>query len=109
VQATTVLALLAATAIHGVVLRGPTKPVCSMTEPCSEPARGATLAFVRGSHVVARVHVDARGRYRASLAPGRYVVRVVPASRIGGIRPATVRVVRGADTRRDFLIDTGIR
>jgi len=103
------LALLAATSIHGVVVRGPTKPACSMTEPCTEPARGATIAFVRGSSVVARVHVDTRGRYRVSLAPGRYVVRVVPASRVGGIQPTTVRVVRGVDTRRDFLIDTGIR
>ena len=103
------LELLAASAIHGVVMRGPTKPVCSMTEPCTEPARGATLAFVRGGRIVARAHVDARGRYRVSLAPGRYGVRLVPAARIGGIAPAAVTVVRGADRRRDFSIDTGIR
>jgi hypothetical protein len=103
------LELLAATAIHGAVLRGPTKPVCSMTEPCTEAARGATIAFERAGSVVARVHVDAHGRYRVALAAGRYLVRVVPASRVGGIHPATVQVVRGADTRRDFLIDTGIR
>jgi hypothetical protein len=99
--------VMAAT-VHGTVLRGPTKPVCSMTEPCSEPAKGVVLVFTRSGRT-ARVRVGADGRYRVSLVPGTYAVRVVPAARIGrGVEPRTV-VVRRADVRRDFMIDTGIR
>ena len=94
--------------VHGIVLRGPTKPVCSMTAPCSEPAKGAVLVFARSGHT-ARVRVDASGRYRVSLVPGTYAVRVTPPAGIGrGVEPRTV-VVRPGDLRRDFMIDTGIR
>jgi hypothetical protein len=99
---------LAASGLHGVVMRGPTEPVCRVGVPCSEPAAGAVLAFAREGKVV-RVTVGAGGRYRVRLAPGLYTVRTVPVSRVGGLRPLHVRVRRGVDTRVDFAIDTGIR
>lgn len=103
------MALLAVTLVllHGVVTRGPTKPVCEMTTPCSEPAAHVKLVFHRpGVDIVVRT--DAHGRYAVRLRPGRYTVRVSPAARIGrGLEPASV-VVRAA-MRADFLIDTGIR
>jgi hypothetical protein len=96
--------------VHGFVLRGPTKPACSMTQPCSEPAAGALLVVRRGVHDVARVRVAADGRYRVRLAPGTYAVRVVPPARIGrGVEPRTLAVPRAGAVRRDFLVDTGIR
>jgi hypothetical protein len=96
--------------VHGIVLRGPTKPVCSMTSPCSEPAVGAVLALSRNGRTIATVRVAAAGRYRVRLAPGSYLVRVVPPARIGrGIEPTTLVVPRTASVRRDFMIDTGIR
>ena len=94
-------AVLAVSGVQGIVLRGPTKPTCSMTEPCDEPARGLELSFVRSGHVVARVRVDARGHYRVLLAPGRYVVR--------GAQPSALVVRRGVVARRDLFVDTGIR
>jgi len=97
--------------LYGVVMRGPTKPVCSIGEPCSEPATHTKLRFLRGTAVVSSVVTDARGRYRVRLPRGVYVVRVagVPAGGMGGrITPATVRV-RAAWRRQNFDIDTGIR
>jgi hypothetical protein len=103
------MALLAVTLVllHGVVMRGPTKPVCEMTTPCSEPAAHVKLVFHRpGVDVVATT--DAHGRYFVRLRRGTYTVRIAPVPRIGrGIEPATV-VVRAA-RRADFTIDTGIR
>jgi hypothetical protein len=103
------MALLAVTLVllHGVVTRGPTKPVCEMTTPCSEPAAHVELVFHRpGLSYVATT--DAQGRYSVKLRRGTYTVRVVPPQRIGrGLEPATV-IVR-ATLRADFLLDTGIR
>ena len=103
------MALFAVTLVllHGVVTRGPTKPVCEMTTPCSEPAAHVKLVFHRPgvSYVTT---TDAQGRYALRVRRGTYTVRTSPVPRIGrGLEPATV-VVRAA-TRADFLIDTGIR
>jgi hypothetical protein len=97
--------------LYGLVVRGPTKPVCSIGEPCSEPAAQTKLRFLRGGSVVSSVVTDMRGRYRVRLRPGLYTVRVagVPAGGLGGrIDPDRVRV-RAAWHRQNFDIDTGIR
>jgi hypothetical protein len=86
--------------LHGVVMRGPTKPVCEMATPCSEPAAHVVLDFHgRGGDVLTRT--DAQGRYAVRLRPGRYVVRVAR------IEPTALVVSRSM--RADFSIDTGIR
>jgi hypothetical protein len=107
----TLLALaLALGGLHGTVTRGPTKPVCSMATPCTEPAAGAVLLFERRGRVAARVRVGVRGRYSVRLAPGTYAVLVSPRPTLGArLQPASVRVVRGRSRRVDFLLDTGIR
>ena len=95
--------------LYGLVTRGPTKPVCSSDEPCSEPAAGVKLRFLRRTTWVATAVTDARGRYRLRLPRGLYSVRVAGARPIGaGIQPASVRV-RAAWRRQNFDIDTGIR
>ena len=93
--------------VHGVVMRGPTKPVCEMAKPCSEPAAHVKLVFHRpGVYFVTTT--DAQGRYFIRMRRGTYTVRVSPVSRIGrGIEPTTV--VGRAPMRADFNIDTGIR
>jgi len=104
-----IAAFLSLVLLHGVVTRGPTTPVCMTGKPCTEPAVGAVLAFLRDGRAAARVRIGAGGRYEVRLQPGTYMVRQVPAPRIGfGIRPDRVRV-RAASTRADLFIDTGIR
>jgi len=103
------LAVLTGT-LHGVVMRGPTAPVCRVGMPCNEPADGAVLVFTRDGRVAARVRIGPTGRYTVRLASGTYLVRQATAPKIGfGIRPDRVRVARGVSTRVDFFIDTGIR
>jgi len=101
-------ALLAALVlVHGTVLRGPTKPVCEMATPCSEPAAGVVLVFARGG-VKTRARTDAKGRYAIKLRRGTYVVRTAQVATIGrGLEPTTL-AVRGP-LAANFLIDTGIR
>lgn len=97
--------------LHGIVMRGPTMPVCKVGTPCSAPAAvGAVLIFSRNGTTVARVRTGAGGHYSIRLAPGRYTIRLNTTPRIGfGLRPERARVLAGTNRRLDFLIDTGIR
>jgi hypothetical protein len=100
---------LALTGLHGVVTRGPTKPVCKVGTPCSEPAVGALLVFSRGGRVVARARTAAGGRYSVRLPAGLYAVQLSPPQKIGGLSPRQARVRPGPSARLDFAVDTGIR
>ncbi len=100
---------LAVTGLHGIVTRGPTRPVCEVGVPCSAPATGSVLVFSRNGAVAARVRVAVGGRYNVRLQPGLYAVRLAPTPRIGGLKPVGARVRAGAPARLDFQIDTGIR
>jgi hypothetical protein len=102
---------LAPSGLHGVVTRGPTTPVCVAGKPCSAPAQGVVLVFSRNGHGAGRARTDASGRYRVTLAPGTYAVRLGGSS-LGGIerlQPTRATVRRGVVARLAFSIDTGIR
>jgi hypothetical protein len=93
--------------LRGIVLQGPTKPVCLNDDPCEEPARGVLLQFTRDGKVVAEVKTTSSGAYSVRLRAGRYTVRA-PRQRIGtGLTPKVVRVPRGRIARVDFHLDTG--
>ena len=102
-----VLSLLLGT-LHGTVMRGPTRPVCTIGTPCTAPAKHVTLFFTRNGKT-ATTTTDMRGRYRVRLARGTYAVKTN--LRPFGTRPqpAVVRVRAGVDRRVDLSIDTGIR
>ncbi len=91
-------------------MRGPTKPVCRVGEPCEEPAKGLVLQFRRDGTVRAQVTTNRYGKYVVRLRPGRYGV-ATPKLRVGqGLTPRFVRVVpRARIGRVDFHLDTGIR
>lgn len=98
-----------ASGLRGVVMRGPTKPVCDDAQPCEEPAAGVVLRFKKGDRLVARVTTGSAGGYRVKLRPGRYAV-MTPNRRPGtGLTPRVVRVPTGRVARIDFHLDTGIQ
>jgi hypothetical protein len=85
-------------------------PHCIAGVPCSRPAVGVQLAFVRAGSTTARVTTRSGGAYRLALGPGLYAVRLVTPTRIGrGLEPETVRVTRAHWAWQNFSIDTGIR
>ena len=102
--------VLALGRLHGVVSRGPTKPVCAVGESCTAPAPGAVLLFERARARPVRVRAGAGGRYSVRLVPGLYFVRTAAPNPVGsGLHPRRVRVRAGTSVRLDFTIDTGIR
>src|SRR5262245_58144056 len=96
-----------ATGLRGYVKRGPIVPVCHVGVPCDEPARGVKLRFSRAGKLVATATTNNLGWYRVVLRAGSYGVSTNAQGSTIGPRSATVR--RGRMTRRDFVIDTGIR
>ncbi len=92
--------------LYGKVTRGPITPVCIAERPCSAPAAGAVIVFSRAGHEVARTRTAANGRYRLTLTPGMYSIRVLQARPVD---PGIARVQRGHFRHVDFSIDTGIR
>jgi hypothetical protein len=95
--------------LRGVVMEGPTKPVCQDNQPCEKPAGGLLLQFERAGKVVAQVKTTETGRYSVELRAGSYAVKA-PRRRIGaGLTPKVVRVPRGRVAKVDFHLDTGIQ
>lgn len=95
--------------LHGVVMRGPTKPVCREGEPCEAPAKGLVLQFRREGRIVAQAKTTQTGRYLVRLRRGRYVV-TTPAARPGRqLTPRVVRVPCGRLDRVDLHLDTGLQ
>lgn len=99
----------AASGIRGTVIKSQTRPVCEEGIPCSAPAAGVKLAFLRGGVRVAIATTSKAGTYRVVLRPGTYVVRSLRKPPLGGFPPRTVRVRQGCFTVANFEIDTGIR
>ena len=94
--------------LRGVVMRGPTKPVCRENELCEE-AVGVALRFSRGGHVVARVETERRRTYFIRLRPACTESR----RRYAGSDRRSLPTQRGflklASARVNFHIDTGIQ
>jgi hypothetical protein len=106
VAAVAILATLLS-GLYGVVTRGPTKPVCAVSMPCSAPYAKATLVFTRSGMTTRKVITDANGKYRIALPPGRWSLRVQGAQ--FGWTPRTTTVLRGRYAHMNVDVDTGIR
>jgi hypothetical protein len=95
--------------LRGIVLRGPTQPVCREGVPCEGPAANVALRFSKAGRVVARATTGPKGWYRVLLAPGRYAVSTERRTIGVGLTPRVAIVPRGRVARLDFDLDTGIR
>src|SRR5262249_6588958 len=97
--------------LRGLVLRGPTKPVCEEGMTCAVPVPNLTLVFSRSGRDVARAITGANGRFAIRLTPGLSGVRPLrPVGFAGkGLLPRAVRVLAGRWVTVRFAIDTGIR
>lgn len=98
-----------ASGLHGIVLRGPTSPVCHVGDPCEEPAKGLLLQFRRNGRVVKEVRTSRTGRYRILLRAGRYAVTTPRVRRTARLRPQLVSVPRNRVAQLVFHLDTGIQ
>jgi hypothetical protein len=99
--------------VSGHVTIGPICPVERVGQPCIVPAeaytsREAVVYASDSTTVKARMHLDAQGDYKITLAPGNYFVQIVPAGiGAGEKKPASVKIMQ--TTVVNFDIDTGIR
>lgn len=99
-----------ATGLEGVVLRGPTQPVCMAEEPCEEPF-SAGFTVRRDGFVLGRFDSDADGHFHLELPPGGYVVLPDPDAPLLApeSQPRDVTVGDVGLTSVELRFDTGIR
>jgi hypothetical protein len=95
--------------LHGVVMRGPTKPVCPEEQSCEKQAARIVLRFSRDGRLVAWAKTDTSGAYRVRLRPGTYTVKTTTRTVGSGLTPRVVPVPRERLARVDFHLDTGIQ
>ena len=97
-----------ASGLRGVVMRGPTTPVCH-DDACEAPAKGLVLQFRRNGQIKAQIRTNQTGRYRVTLRPGRYAVTTPALRPQQRLTPQLVRVPRGRVGRVDLHLDTGLQ
>lgn len=103
------LATTPASGLRGVVMRGPTSPICHAGDPCEEPAKGLLLQFRREGRIVKQVRTSRTGRYRVLLRGGRYAVTTPGLRAPARLQPQLVVVPRGRIARRDFHLESGVQ
>ena len=97
-----------ASGLRGLVMRGPTTPVC-YDDSCEAPAKGLVLQFRRNGQIKAQVKTSQTGSYRVTLRPGRYAVTTPALQPRQRLTPQLVRVPRGRVGRVDLHLDTGLQ
>jgi hypothetical protein len=97
-----------ASGLRGVVMRGPTTPICH-DDSCEAPAKGLVLQFRRNGQIKAQVRTSQIGSYRVTLRPGRYAVTTPALRPYQRVTPQLVRVPRGRVGRVDLHLDTGLQ
>jgi hypothetical protein len=111
VLVTALLALSAGTGsgLYGKVVISPARPVCVQGQSCAAPDKNDVLAFWLRGRRMGTARTSAEGRYRISLAPGRYLVTTKHRGIGRGLEPRSVVVPRGRHARVNFSLDIGIR
>lgn len=100
-----------AAAITGMVEAWPIRPVAIAGQPNSRPVAEAVVEALHEGRVVAATTTDEAGRYRLTVQPGTYLLRVT-ATRLLSISKETSRTVTvspGETLTAGFTLDTGIR
>jgi len=97
----------------GQVTRGPLRPVeREGGPPNAAPVPGVRIKIMGQGAQESRVAVtDQEGHYRLSLPVGTYRVEMgpLPPMQFTKDLPATVTITPGQETRKNILIDTGMR
>lgn len=98
------------TGLTGVMLRGPTQPVCSAGATCEEPF-SAGFTMEQNGQTAARFRSDPAGHFTVWIEPGTY--RIVPDADAPIIAPSsqakTVDVGAVGLTSVELHFDIGIR
>jgi hypothetical protein len=92
--------------VDGLVQKGPTGPVCLVTNPCVAPVSGE-FTVTRDGNTVLHFKSNADGQFRIRIAPGDY--SVVPDPSVGiGNQTKGMAVAAGDSVSVTVTFDTGI-
>jgi hypothetical protein len=101
--------VVSSTGLEGIMLRGPTRPVCQVDQPCTAPFKSG-FQVLQGGQIVARFESDSEGHFLIHLAPGTYSVSPDESAPLLARADAHVVTVGPTGlTHVDLEFDTGIR
>ncbi len=96
--------------VSGRVLIGPTCPVVHAGKSCERGYRATIAVYTAtGHHLVRTFRSGSTGRFRARVAPGRYVLEGTTTGLPRSQAPIAVTVKRHRFAKLTFRFDTGIR
>jgi hypothetical protein len=98
-----------AAAITGTVEAWPIRPVAIAGQPNTRPVAEAVVEALHEGRVVAATTTDEAGRYRLTVQPGTYLLRVTATGLLSKESSRTVTVSPGETLTAGFTLDTGIR
>jgi hypothetical protein len=94
--------------LTGVVTEGPTAPVCTAGQSCSDIVADHTIVVLDSSgKIIATTKTNSSGSYSVKLSPGQYTLKLTPYIGISD-RSYQVMVSTGP-TQFNIEADTGIR
>ena len=96
--------------IHGLVVYGPTSPVCRTSHPCARPYQ-ATITIRRepSGKIAARVRSGADGKFTVRLSAGRFLLQPHNGRPFPRAASKTVTVHSHHFTNVTIQFDSGIR
>jgi hypothetical protein len=98
-----------ATGLTGVVMRGPTVPVCTVTAPCDAPF-SAGFQIKENDATIGAFRSDSEGCFAVQVPPGNYeVVPDADAPLFPQSQTRAVTVGPAGWTQVELMFDTGIR
>ena len=101
--------VVSSTGLEGTMLRGPTRPVCRVDQPCTAPFKSG-FEVLQGGQIIARFESDAEGHFLVHLPPGTYSVSADESAPLLARADAhQVTVGPSGLTHVDLEFDTGIR
>jgi hypothetical protein len=101
--------VVSSTGLEGTMLRGPTRPVCQVDQPCTAPFTSG-FQVLQGGRIVARFQSDSAGHFLIHLPPGTYHVSPDESAPLLARADAhEVTVGPSGLTHVNLEFDTGIR
>jgi hypothetical protein len=90
--------------VVGTVLQPTNRPTCAAEAPCTKPAVGIKLTFMRAGSADGTVVSKAGGAFSVDLGPGTYLVKASDSVGVRTVHPARIITPDSGQVHRTFVL-----